>query len=59
MWRDICLTNNNEIVSRLENYQNSLSHMIDILEAKDGAALEKLFNRARETRERIKQLNKN
>jgi prephenate dehydrogenase len=58
MWRDICLTNNNEIVSRLESYQNSLSHMIDILEAKDGAALEKLFNRARETRERIKQLNK-
>lgn len=59
MWRDICLTNNNEIISRIESYQNLLSHMIDILQAKDGAALEKLFNRARDAREQIKHLNKN
>ena len=58
MWRDICLTNNNQIISRLEDYQNILSYTIDILKEKDGAALEKLFIRAREAREQIRQLNK-
>ncbi len=54
MWRDICLTNREAIVSALELYRATLDEFLMALERGDGAALEALFARGRKFRERLK-----
>ena len=50
MWRDICLANRDQLLSELRKYGNKLAAMQKLLEAGDGAGLEKLFVQARDAR---------
>lgn len=52
MWRDICLENNDAILSALQQYQTDLSELVKHIEAKDDEALTKVFTHAKETRDR-------
>ena len=52
MWRDICLANKDLLLSELKKYQGKVSTIEKLLQAGDGAALEKLFAEAREARDR-------
>ena len=52
MWRDICMANGDRLLQELHLYEEKLRTMGRILEAKDAAALEKLFAEARAARER-------
>jgi prephenate dehydrogenase len=54
MWRDICLTNRDAILSALRLYRTSFDDFLRLLEAGDGPGLEALFERGRRIRERIK-----
>ena len=46
MWRDICLANKSALLSELTAYQDELDQLKQLLEHKDGAALQTLFERA-------------
>jgi prephenate dehydrogenase len=52
MWRDICLANRDQLLKELDAFSAKTSRMRKMLEAGDGAALEKLFAEAREARNR-------
>ena len=52
MWRDICLANRDRLLVELERYAGKLQAVRTLLEAADGAGLEKLFAEAREARNR-------
>ena len=52
MWRDICIANRDHLLEELKKYGTALDSMAKLLEAGDGAALEKLFAEARAARER-------
>ena len=52
MWRDICIANRVELGRQLERYRASLDRLQGLVDAGDGAALEAVFARAREARER-------
>jgi prephenate dehydrogenase len=52
MWRDICLANRKALLEELGNYATHLEEMRRALEASDGAAIESVFGRAREARNR-------
>jgi len=52
MWRDICLANRDLLLAEMKKYQAKVSGMEKLLQAGDGAALEKLFAEAREARDR-------
>lgn len=51
MWRDIFVSNAEAIVGILEEYQHELIHLRDLLQARDGGALQELFGRANQSRE--------
>ena len=51
MWRDICVANRDRILDELRRYQAKLAEMQKLLQAGDGAALEKLFAEARHARD--------
>ena len=51
MWRDICLANRDLLLSELKKYQGKVSAIEKLLQAGDGAALEKLFAEARQARD--------
>jgi len=51
MWRDICVANRDRLIAELASYQGKLGKMKALLEAGDGAALERLFAEAREARD--------
>jgi len=51
MWRDICLANKDLLLSELKKYQGKVSAIEKLLQAGDGAALEKLFAEARQARD--------
>jgi prephenate dehydrogenase len=51
MWRDICLANRDLLLSELKKYQGKVAAMEKLLQAGDGAALEKLFAEARQARD--------
>jgi prephenate dehydrogenase len=51
MWRDICVANRDRLLSELDRYGAKLAQVRSLLEAGDGAALERLFAEAREARE--------
>jgi prephenate dehydrogenase len=52
MWRDICLANRDRLLEELKKYGRALDSMAKLLEAGDGAGLEKVFAEARAARER-------
>ena len=52
MWRDICLANGDRLLNELHSYEKNLKTIEAMLQAGDGAALEKLFVDARAARER-------
>ena len=54
IWRDICLTNRDAIVSALQLYRATFDEFLTMVERGDGAALEALFERGRRLRERLK-----
>ncbi len=51
MWRDICVANRDRLLAELRCYQAKLASMEKLLEAADGAGLERLFAEAREARD--------
>lgn len=51
MWRDICVANRDRLLAELKNYQAKLAALEKLLQAADGAGLERLFAEAREARE--------
>lgn len=50
MWRDISLANRDALLADLRAYQAGLSQLTQWVEAGDGAALEQMFQHAREAR---------
>lgn len=50
MWRDISLTNRDALLADLRAYQAGLAQLTQWVEAGDGAALEQMFQHAREAR---------
>lgn len=53
MWRDIALANRDELLNALHAYQQSISEIIEAIEAQDGARLQAVFTRARALREQL------
>jgi len=53
IWRDICLMNRKNIVEILERYEESLDDLKKAIHAGDGAAMEKLFRNASDTRKKL------
>ena len=51
MWRDICVANRDRLVDEMKRYGAKLGEMQKLIEAGDGAALEKLFAEARAARD--------
>src|SRR3954462_10730013 len=51
MWRDICVANRDCLLDELERYGAKLAQMRKLIEAGDGAGLEKLFAEARNARD--------
>jgi prephenate dehydrogenase len=51
MWRDICVANRDRILAELSRYREELASLEKLLQAGDGAGLERLFVEAREARE--------
>src|SRR5262249_51583601 len=47
MWRDICLTNREAVLTALERFEAELARFRQALETEDGTALLELFERAR------------
>ena len=52
MWRDICVSNRDLILEDMARYRDELDRIMGLLRAGDGAALESLFARAREARDK-------
>ena len=52
MWRDICVANRDRLLEELKKYGKELDSIGRLLEAGDGAGLEKLFAEARAARPR-------
>ncbi len=53
MWRDIMLSNKNEIISLLEKFNNDLKQVLDAIKDNNGEFLLKKFKKTREIREKI------
>jgi prephenate dehydrogenase len=53
MWRDIALANDGALLKALEAYRSSIDAVMNAIRDGDGAALEVLFERARQTRESL------
>jgi prephenate dehydrogenase len=52
MWRDICLANRDRLLGELARYRAQLGRLEKLLQAADGAALERVFAEARAARNR-------
>jgi len=52
MWRDICLTNRDAIVTVLEGYRANIDKMLDSIQSGDGEALHACFENSRHARNR-------
>ena len=53
MWRDIMLSNKDEIISLFEKFNNDLKQILDAIKKDDGDFLLKKFKKTREIREKI------
>ncbi|AZG12295.1 MULTISPECIES: prephenate dehydrogenase [Cupriavidus] len=52
MWRDICLANREALLREIGTYEAMLAHLKAQIKSGDGAALERVFQRASETRQK-------
>ncbi len=52
VWRDICLSNREELLKALSHFDKSLQQLRDGLQANDGNALEKIFIDAKNARDK-------
>ena len=52
MWRDICIANADRLLGELKGFSKNLEALQAMLQAGDGAGLEKLFNEARAARDK-------
>jgi prephenate dehydrogenase len=52
MWRDICIANKDALLREISTYEAVLAHLKAQINAGDGAALERLFARASDTRQK-------
>ena len=52
MWRDICLANRKALLAAIGHYRGGLDEVRAIIESGDARALEELFTRARDARDR-------
>ncbi|MDJ0955648.1 MAG: prephenate dehydrogenase/arogenate dehydrogenase family protein [Arenicellales bacterium] len=52
MWRDICMTNREEILQALKGYRSSIDTLFSAIEAGDGDALHECFQRAKLSRDK-------
>ena len=52
MWRDICLTNREEILQALKGYRSNIDSLVGAIEAGDSDALYKCFQRAKLSRDK-------
>jgi prephenate dehydrogenase len=52
MWRDICLANRKALLTAIGRYRGGLDEVRAIIESGDARALEELFSRARDARDR-------
>ena len=53
MWRDIMLSNKDEVISLFEKFNNDLKEVLDAIKKDDGDFLVKKFKNTREIREKI------
>ena len=53
MWRDIMLSNKDEIILLFEKFNNDLKQILDAIKKDDGEFLVKKFKKTREIREKI------
>jgi len=53
MWRDICLSNRDELIPLLESMEQQLAGYRKLLEKSDGSQLEKAFQRAKAARDAL------
>ena len=53
MWRDICLHNADEVLARIDEYQDMMARLAALVKVKDAEGLEQMFRKARGARSRI------
>jgi prephenate dehydrogenase len=51
MWRDICLSNREQVLAMMKRYRDEMEKMYKILEAGDGEQLREIFERAKKARD--------
>ena len=51
MWRDICLSNRDEVMVMMRRYRNEMEKIYKALEAGDGEKLREIFERAKKARD--------
>lgn len=51
MWRDICLSNRDEVMVMMRRYRNEMEKIYKALEAGDGEKLREIFERAKQARD--------
>ena len=51
MWRDICLSNRDEVLEMMDLYKKEMKRMYKALEKNDGEKLKEIFKRAKQTRD--------
>jgi prephenate dehydrogenase len=53
MWRDICLSNKDELLTRIGEYQETMDRLAVLIRSKDADGLEQMFQKARSARSLI------
>ncbi|ANJ66760.1 prephenate dehydrogenase [Halothiobacillus diazotrophicus] len=53
MWRDICLTNRDELLPMLDHYLAELQQMRGLIDHRDGAGIEQMFSGAKAVRDAL------
>jgi len=51
MWRDICLTNREELLAVIRGYRGKIDQLIDAIDGSDGGALRDCFERSKQSRD--------
>ncbi len=51
MWRDICLSNREQVLAMMKRYRDEMEQMYKVLEAGDGEKLREIFERAKKARD--------
>lgn len=51
MWRDICLSNRDDVMAMMKKYKNEMETIYRALEKNDGKQLEEIFTRAKKSRD--------